>query len=72
MNAYFMILTVNGVGVTVVAKDAAGSSFAVSSVTHPEPVVFAGFRASLEDPAFSYLDTTMFRDQILVAAEKNK
>ena len=67
MNAYFMIFTLNGVGVTLIAKDAAGSKFAVSSVFRPEPVEFEGFKISGESPEYTYLDTTVFRDQILVA-----
>ena len=69
MNAYFMVFSLNGVGVTLIAKDASGSKFSVSSLLHPEPVDFEGFKVSPENPEFKYLDTNVFRDQILVVAQ---
>ena len=68
MNAYFMVFSLNGVGVTLIAKDVSGSKFPVSSLLHPEPVDFEGFKVTPRTRV-QYLDTNVFRDQILVVAQ---
>lgn len=67
MNAHFMVFTLNGVGVTLIAKDAAGT-FSTASALHPQPAEFEGYKTSTKDPNYRYLDTSVFRDQILAAA----
>lgn len=67
MNANYMIFTLNGVGVTLIAKDAAGT-FSTASALHPQPVEFEGLKTSAKDLNYRFLDTSVFRDQILVAA----